>query len=172
MLINAEKWVCWLNLLLTISDMAYSFQLYCWYDRHLSDHILGTKGMKLIKQVWFLPLWNWLRVVILGTSVPHHLFPVLFPFLSILSSGFSGFSLLLYSIWTRSQCCCSVAQSWLTLWDSMGCSTPGFPVLYQLLELAWTQPIEWVMPSNHLVLCHLVLLLSSIFPSIRNFSNE
>ena len=31
-------------------------------------------------------------------------------------------------------------------------------------------PLSW--PSNHLILCHLLLLLSSIFPSIRVFSNE
>ena len=33
-------------------------------------------------------------------------------------------------------------------------------------------PTESVMPSNHLILCHPLLLLSSIFPSIRVFSNE
>jgi len=32
--------------------------------------------------------------------------------------------------------------------------------------------IESVMPSNHLILCHLLLLLPSVFPSIRVFSNE
>ena len=32
--------------------------------------------------------------------------------------------------------------------------------------------IESVMPSNHLILCHLLLLLPCIFPSIRVFSNE
>ena len=32
--------------------------------------------------------------------------------------------------------------------------------------------IESVMPSNHLILCYLLLLPQSIFPSIRNFSNE
>ena len=32
--------------------------------------------------------------------------------------------------------------------------------------------IELVMPSNHLILCHPILLLPSIFPSIRTFSNE
>ena len=32
--------------------------------------------------------------------------------------------------------------------------------------------IESVMPPNHLILCHLLLLLPSIFPSIRVFSNE
>ena len=33
-------------------------------------------------------------------------------------------------------------------------------------------PIDSVMPSNHLILCHPLLLLPSIFPSIRVFSNE
>ena len=32
--------------------------------------------------------------------------------------------------------------------------------------------IEYVMPSNHLILCHLILLLPSIFPSIRVFSSQ
>ena len=52
----------------------------------------------------------------------------------------------------------------------MVCSTPGFPVHYQLLDL--TQTHELVMPSNHLILCRPFLLLSSVFPSIRVFSNE
>ena len=47
---------------------------------------------------------------------------------------------------------------------------PGFPDHHQLLELA--QTIELVMPSNHLILCHPLLLPPSIFPSIRVFSNE
>ena len=41
---------------------------------------------------------------------------------------------------------------------------------------SWSSPklisIESVMPSNHIILCHPLLLLSSIFPSIRVFSNE
>ena len=40
----------------------------------------------------------------------------------------------------------------------------------------WSSPkpmsIESVMPSNHLILCHPLLLLPSIFPSIRDFSNK
>ena len=32
--------------------------------------------------------------------------------------------------------------------------------------------IEWMMPSRHLILCHTLLLLPSIFPSIKVFSNE
>ena len=53
----------------------------------------------------------------------------------------------------------------------MDCSTPGFPVHHQLLELTQTMSIESVMPSNHLILDH-PILLPSIFPSIRVFSNE
>ena len=66
---------------------------------------------------------------------------------------------------------CSVAQSCLTLCDPMDCSMPGFPVLHHLLELK-LMSIQLVMPSNHLILCHPLLLLPSIFPSISVFSNE
>ena len=69
-------------------------------------------------------------------------------------------------------CCCSVVQSCLTLCDPMDCSTPGFPVLHHLPEFAQLMSIESVMLSNHLVLCCPLLLLPSIFPSIRVFSNE
>ena len=66
----------------------------------------------------------------------------------------------------------SVAQSCPTLWDPMDCSTPGFPVhnsnSRSLLKL---MSIELVMPSNHLI-CRPLLLLPSIFPSFRVFSNE
>ena len=54
----------------------------------------------------------------------------------------------------------------------MGCSMPGFPVLHHLLELLKLMFTESVMPSNHLILCSSLLLLPSIFPSIRVFSNE
>ena len=49
---------------------------------------------------------------------------------------------------------------------------PGFPVLHHLLELAQLMSIKLVIPSNHLILCHPLLLLPSIFPSIRVFSSE
>ena len=54
----------------------------------------------------------------------------------------------------------------------MDCRIPGFPVLNHLSSLLKLTPIELVMPSNHLVLCHPLLLLPSICPSIRVFSNE
>ena len=69
-------------------------------------------------------------------------------------------------------CCCSVTQSSPTFCNPMDCSTEGFPVLQHLLELAKLLFIESVMPSNHLILCHPLLLLPSIFPSISIFSNE
>ena len=54
----------------------------------------------------------------------------------------------------------------------MDYNTPGFTVHHQLLELAQTHDHQSVMPSNHLILCHPLLLLPSIFPRIRVFSNE
>ena len=48
----------------------------------------------------------------------------------------------------------------------------GLPVHHQLLEFTQTYAIELVMPSNHLILCHPLLLPPLIFPSIRVFSNE
>ena len=66
----------------------------------------------------------------------------------------------------------SVAQLCLTLCDPMDCSTPGFPDLCHLSEFAQTH-VRWVMiPSNQLILYYPLLLLPSIFPSIRIFSNE
>ena len=65
----------------------------------------------------------------------------------------------------------SSAQSCPTLCDPIDCSTRGLPVHHQLPELTQTY-IHWVMPSNHLILCRPLLLMPSIFPSIRVFSNE
>ena len=98
--------------------------------------------------------------------------------------------------------CCLVTQLCLTLCNPMDCSTPGFSVHHHLLLklmsialekemathssiLAWKTPwteklgglqsrgsMESVMPSNHLILCHPLILLPSVFPSIRVFPNE
>ena len=66
----------------------------------------------------------------------------------------------------------SVAQSCPTLCNPMNHSTPGFPVHHQLLEFPKLMSIDPVMPSSHLILCHPLLLLPPIPPSIRVFSNE
>ena len=66
----------------------------------------------------------------------------------------------------------SVTQSCPTLCNPMNCSTPGLLVHHQVPESTQTMFIESVMPSNHLILCCPLLLLPSIFPNIKVFSNE
>ena len=58
-----------------------------------------------------------------------------------------------------------------SLWPQI-CSMPGLPVHHHLPSLLKLMSIKSVMPSNHLILCHSLLLLPSIFPSIRVFSSE
>ena len=89
-----------------------------------------------------------------------------------------------YIFWILSPCQIywfnSVAQLCLTLCDPKDCSTPGFPVipdrewhfLRELLSLLKLMSIKSVMPSNNLILCHPLFLLTAVFPSIRVFSNE
>ena len=68
----------------------------------------------------------------------------------------------------------SVAQSCPTHCKPIDCNTPGFPVHHQLptLSLLKLMSIVLVMPSNHLILYHPLLLPPSIFPRIRVFSSE
>ena len=54
----------------------------------------------------------------------------------------------------------------------MNCSTPGLPVHHRLPEFTQLMSIESLMPSSHRILCRPLLLLPSIFPSIRVFSSE
>ena len=68
--------------------------------------------------------------------------------------------------------CCSNAKSCPTLCSPMDCSVPGplsFTMSQGLLKFMST---ELVMLSNHLIFYGLLLLLPSIFPSIKVFSNE
>ena len=66
----------------------------------------------------------------------------------------------------------SSAQLCPTLCNPMNCSTPGFLFITNSWSLLKLMSTESVMPSNHLVLCRPLLLLPSIFPNIRVFSNE
>ena len=62
--------------------------------------------------------------------------------------------------------------SYVRLCDPMDCSMPGCPVLHQPLELAQTH-VHWISdPYNHLILHRPLLLLPSVFPSIRVFASE
>ena len=74
---------------------------------------------------------------------------------------YKGFSLL-----------SSVVQLCSTLCDPIDCSTQGFPSITSSWSFLKLMSIESVMPSNHLILCHPLLLPPSVFPSIRVFSSE
>ena len=65
----------------------------------------------------------------------------------------------------------SLSCVWLfeTQWTAAFQASLSITKSWSLLKL---MSIEWVMPSNHLILCHPLLLLPSIFPSIRVFPNE
>ena len=68
-------------------------------------------------------------------------------------------------------CCCSVTKSCPTLCNPMGCSTPDF-VLHHFPEFTQSHSTELVMPFIYFILCLPLLLLPSVFPSFRVFSNE
>ena len=63
----------------------------------------------------------------------------------------------------------SYVQFFATPWTATYQASLSFTLSQSLLKL---MSIELVMPSNHLILCGPLLLMLSIFPSIRNFSNE
>ena len=65
----------------------------------------------------------------------------------------------------------SVTQSCSPLCDPMNLSTPSLPVHHQLPEFTQTH-VHKSVPSSHLILCHPLLFLPPIPPSITVFSNE
>ena len=60
-------------------------------------------------------------------------------------------------------------QLFVTPWTAACQGSLSFTISLSFLKL---MSIESVMPSNHLILCHSLLLLPSMFPSIKVFSNE
>ena len=75
-------------------------------------------------------------------------------------------------VWDRLFCCCSVAKSCPALCDPWTAAHQAFLSFTNSRSLPKLMSIESVMPFNHLILCHPLLLLPSVFPSIRVFSNE
>ena len=65
--------------------------------------------------------------------------------------------------------CPVVSHSFATPWTAVHQASPSITNSWSLLRL---MSIDSMIPSNHLILCHPLLLLLSIFPSIRVFSNE
>ena len=66
----------------------------------------------------------------------------------------------------------SVAQLCPTLCDPVNCSTPASLTITNCWSLLKLTSIQSVMPPNHLIFCHPLLLQPSICPSFRVFSNE
>ena len=73
------------------------------------------------------------------------------------------------SLYTFDVQSCNRVQLFATPWTAACQASLSFTISQSLFKFMST---ESVMPSNHLILCHLLLLLPSIFPSIRVFSNE
>ena len=69
-------------------------------------------------------------------------------------------------------CCCFVRLLCLTPCDLMDCSTPDFSSFTISRSLLKLTSVELVIPSSHLILCHTLFLLPSVFPSIKVFSSE
>ena len=74
--------------------------------------------------------------------------------------------------WRKGVCCRSVSKSCLTLCDPMTAARQASLPITNSWSLLKLMAIKLMMPSNHLIFCHPLLLLPSIFPSIRVFSNE
>ena len=73
------------------------------------------------------------------------------------------------SVMYLSACCCTVLFDSVTPWTAACQASLSFTTSQGLIKL---KSIESVMPSNHLILCRPLLLLPSIFLSLRVFSNE
>ena len=84
-----------------------------------------------------------------------------------------GFRFWLYHCYMTLDVVFVQSQSWVWLFATPRTAVHQgllyFTISWRLLKLMFT---EWVMPSNHLILCRPFLLLPSIFPRIRVFSNE
>ena len=86
-----------------------------------------------------------------------------------ITSPFAYFIYLHAQSWNQFR---SVTQLCLILCSLMDCSMPGLPEIINSQSLLRFMSIELMMPSNHLIIGHALILLYSIFTSIRVFSNE
>ena len=159
------------------AKMKENWQDKCWQEYRL------TETLK-----YWLPVCVFNRSVVSNSLRPHGLQPakLLCPWDSPgKNTGVGCHFLLQGSSWPRDQthvpflgrrilhhwanreaqlisCCCSVAQSCLTLCDPLDCSMPGLPVLHHLPELAQTH-VHCTGDASHLILCGPLLLLPSVF---------
>ena len=98
---------------------------------------------------------------IVTTSYTFSVYPEIFK----LTSSFTVSTPLIYVVVQSLSC----AQLFTVPWTAACQTSLSFTICWGLLKV---MSIVSVMPSNHLILCHPLLLLPSIFPSIRVFSSE
>ena len=110
------------------------------------------------KSLFFVSL-NFLWLPALLVWLPPHTSPSL--------HGHIAFCSLLCIKSSSYCCCCSVAKLCPILYDPMDCSTPGFSSSMISQILLKSISTESVVLSNHLILCHPLFILLSIFPSIK-----
>ena len=180
-----------------LTSLSISYNTYIPYlsfhDRFVSLRIMSPGSLTLqhmseyssFLRINNTPLYLYYHILLTHSSIKGHLdcFPVLAAvndpamnmdiqiFLQVLLLSYFGY-ISRSRIVESSVQFSSVTQSRLTLCDPMDCSMPGFPALHQLPELAQAHILQVGMPSNHLILCCPLLLLLSIFPSIRVFSSK
>ena len=110
--------------------------------------------------ILFQPLWICCSSTILGS----------FPFGGFSTDFFLAFSVLFSDISSvQFNCSVSHVRLFATPWTAARQASLSITSSRSLLK---PMSIESVMPSNHFILCHPILLLPSIFPSIRVFSND
>ena len=102
--------------------------------------------LRVIKGAWLSPVWKVMRNL--------HIFVYLM-------------SLLVHSVQFS-----SVAQSCPTLCDPIIAASQASLSMTNSWSSLKLMSFESVIPSNHLIFCHPLLLVPSIFPNIRVFSNE
>ena len=92
--------------------------------------------------------------------------------------GWKTSHIIIGTVWVSGEtmariwCCCLIAKlCWIfvTPWTAACQASVSFTVSWRLLKFMSTESVKL---SNHLILCHSLLLLPSIFPSIRVFSNS
>ena len=107
---------------------------------------------------------------------------MLYSYIVLLIYVNEGYIFVWKSAFLQNSCQSFYGLGWLSSVQSLSCvrlfATPWTPTHQASLSITNSQSlpklmfIESVMPSNHLILCHSLLLPPSLFPSIRVFSNE
>ena len=143
-----------------------------WFS-HSSKYNMAVCFFEASRECHFPVCWHGVLCNIIPPWEFHHLCHVLLArSMSRLFPHLKGMDYTRMFIHWESSCCCSVTQSvqlFATPWTA-ACQTSLFSTVSQsFLKLMF---IESMMPSKHLILCHPLLFLPSIFPSIRAFSSE